>query len=330
MLFVSAITFAQNRNTIDSLKNIINNKNAEDITIIHAYLNMSYEYKNTDLNSALTCADSALNKSLKINYKNGIAEAYRRKGVTMTYLNNYKTADSFLKMSISAYNEINQQPGVMECYVDYAALAYYKGENRRFLEYSLKALKIAEDNNLIEDKSMILINIGIAYKEMGDYEKAIEYALDALKTFEKLGDKNMIAICCSSIGNLYIETKEYNKSLKYTNKALKLYIELKDTRKQSICYTNMGKIYLLIGKFNETLKNFNKAVELYKKNKDLRGISSNYSSIGIIYLYFLKEKRYLKSNQYYPPKPICILTKYLLSCHTKIIAQLIEDDSNNR
>ena len=295
ILLITCITsFAQNRNTINSLKTIINNKKVKDTTIIQAYIDLSYEYKNINLDTALSYSDSALTKSLKGNYKKGIGEAYRRKGVTMTRLNKYISADSLLNMAIPIYSEINLQTGVMECYVDLASLAQYKGEYRQFLEYSMKALKNAEDNNLIKYKSMILINIGIAYKEIGDYEKAIEYALNALNFFEELDNKNMIALCYSSLGNLYIETEEYNKSLKYIKKALKLYVELKETRKQSICYTNMGKIYFSLGKLNKTLKNYNNAFELLKKNKDLRGTSLNYMNIGNVYL---KLAKYDKANE---------------------------------
>ena len=63
---------------------------------------------------------------------------------------------------------------------------------------------------------MILINIGVAYKEMGDYEKAIEYIINAIKYFEEHDNKKMIAKCYVNLCNLFIEMKEFDKSLTYT------------------------------------------------------------------------------------------------------------------
>ena len=294
LLIAPAITFAQNQNTVDSLKSIINNKKAEDTITIHAYLDLAYEYKNINLDSVLSYADLALNKSLKINYKKGIADANRRKGVTMTRLNKYKLADSLLNIAISTYLEINQQTGVVECYVDLAASAYYKGENRLFLEYSQKALKIVEDKNFVKFKSTILINIGVAYKEMGDYEKAIEYALNALKTFEELGNKKMIAICYINLGNFFIEINEFDKSIDYMNKSLEIFIELKDMKRQSICFANIGDVYLLQEKYNEALQCYNKALELDKKN--LYATSTNYGNIGSVYF---EQGKYDTANEYF-------------------------------
>ncbi|MCK5169653.1 MAG: tetratricopeptide repeat protein, partial [Bacteroidales bacterium] len=209
LLIAPAITFAQNRNTIDSLKTIVNNKKAKDTTVIHAYLELSFVYKNIDLDSALIYADLALKKSLKIDYKKGIADACRRKGITMINLSNYKLADSLLNMAIPFYSEINEQTGIMNCYIALSAVACYKEENRLVVDYSLKALKIAEEKNLIKKKGLIFNNIGIAYKNMGDYENAIKYELDALRIFSKFDDKRLTARCNINIGCLFEKIDEF-------------------------------------------------------------------------------------------------------------------------
>ena len=68
ILLITCITsFAQNRN-INSLKNIIA-KTKEDTIKIQTYIDLSYEYKNINLDTALFYSDLALNKSFNINYK---------------------------------------------------------------------------------------------------------------------------------------------------------------------------------------------------------------------------------------------------------------------
>ena len=289
-------SFAQNRNTIDSLKTIINNKKAKDTTIIQAYNNLTYIYININLDTALIYADHALNKSLKTNYKKGVADSYRLKGGIMTDLNNYKIADSLLNIAISIYREINYQYGIMKSYLYLSGNAYYKGEYRLIINYCEKALEIAENCNFIEDKTRILSNIGVAYSNMGDYDKAIKYGLNALKIFEELGNKKDIAFCNTNLGCLFIRIKEFNKGIEFMNKALELFIELKNSRKQSICLSNIGVAYTKQNKYEEALQYLNKALELDKKNKYLTGLSANYNNIGNIYCELGK---YNTANEYY-------------------------------
>ena len=172
LLITHGVNFAQNRNTIDSLKEIINTT-TEDTTIIHTYIGLSYEYQDFNLDTALYYLDQSLKKSLNIKYKKGIADAYRKKGEIVIYLNNYKLADSLLNTAISIYREINQQRGIMYCYINLSVNAYFKGDNRLMLNYCMKALKIAEDNNYNKDKASIFNNIGISYINLGYYENAI-------------------------------------------------------------------------------------------------------------------------------------------------------------
>ncbi len=296
LLIMQATSFAQNRNATDSLKNIINNKTAQDTTIINTYLDLSSEYQDFNLDTALSYADLALNKSLKINYKKGIAEAYRQKGSITIYLDNYKFADSLLNIALNGYKEINNQQGIMKCYISLSANAYYKGENRLMLTYCMKALKIAENNNFIKDKARILGHIGVVYTNLGDYEQAITNQLQALEIFEKLNNKEMIAVCKLNLGYFFIYTNELDKSTEYLNRALKQFIEFKHTREQSTCLSNIGIVYEKQKKYDEALQNYIKALELDKKNNDLRRISKNYLNIGIIYFYMGK---YNKAAEYY-------------------------------
>ncbi|MCK4662040.1 MAG: tetratricopeptide repeat protein [Bacteroidales bacterium] len=304
IIIVACITsFAQNRNTIDSLKNIVNNKKAQDTTIIQAYFNLSCEYLNYNLDTALIYVNHAIKKSLNINYKKGIADSYRKKGEITTYLNNYKLADSILNAAILIYREINLQRGIMKCYINLSANSYFKGDNRLILNYCTKALKIAEDNNYNEDKANIFNNIGIAYLKLGDYEKAIENWLLALKIYEQFNDIKMIAGCNINIGVLFMEINDFDNSLEYMNKALELCIKLDDTRNQSVCLKNIGSVYYKQKRYNEALKNYNKSLELEQKNNNLDGISTDYNNLGSVY-YELKKfdvatKYFTKSRKIY-------------------------------
>ncbi|MCD4791906.1 MAG: tetratricopeptide repeat protein [Bacteroidales bacterium] len=295
LLILQATTSAQNRNTTDSLKNITA-ETSHDTVKIQAYIQLSCEYENYDLDTALYYSDRALKKSLNINYKKGVADAYRQKGILAICFDDYNSADSLINIAISICREINYPEGIIKCFVALSETTYKKGEYRLTLEYLLNALKIAEDNNYKMLKSLVLGNLGLVYLEMGDYEKAIKYNLNILKIFEELNDKRQIANCNLNIGCFYIEIEELNKSMGFFNNALKSFIELNDKRQQSKCFTNIGIVYKKQKKYKEALLNFNKALEIDIINNDTYEISADYNHIGTIYSKFNKN---IKANEYF-------------------------------
>ena len=94
------------------------------------------------------------------------------------------------------------------------------------------------DNNLskkektffLKSKSVALNNIGIIYKDHGDFTKAIEYYFKSLKIKEGLGDKKGIAISLNTIGFIYANQEEFAKAIEY--KANKQPIGLYDGMKK--------------------------------------------------------------------------------------------------
>jgi tetratricopeptide (TPR) repeat protein len=49
------------------------------------------------------------------------------------------------------------------------------GDIPKGLNYSLQALRIAEDNNLLNDASIIMSTLGSCYKGLGNYPEALKY-----------------------------------------------------------------------------------------------------------------------------------------------------------
>ena len=282
IISLSNIISAQDQNTIDSLNAIIKNTK-QDSVLIYTYLNIANQYSKNHLDSSQYYFDLALEKSLQTNFKKAIADAYMQKAVSLIYLAEYNMADSLLNKAITIYQRINQQKQVMLCYNDLSVISFYKGENYKALDYSSKALEIAEDNGLIRNKATILSNIALVYINLGDYERANEYNFSALKIFQDLNNRMQIARCKLSIGSLYLKLDENEKAFDYINEALKGFEEENDTKGQSICLTNIGTIYNNQKKYQDALHYFKRAVEIDQKNNDLDGISSNYKSIGRTY-----------------------------------------------
>ena len=73
MLLLSLCTFAQNKQITDSLNAKIGK--TSDTALIILYNQLSWEYRNADLNKADSFANLAISLSLKKNYSKGIGNA---------------------------------------------------------------------------------------------------------------------------------------------------------------------------------------------------------------------------------------------------------------
>ena len=274
--------FAQDQKIIDSLKTRINNSE-HDTTLINTQLKLANEFIYYNLDTVILYSDLALKKASQIQYKKGIADAYRIKGTAAVFLNNYPLADSLLNISLKRYMEIDDPLGIIKSYNNLAIRAFFIGENQQALKYYSKAYKIAKENNFIELQAIYFNNVSMVYTNIGYYEKAIENSLKSIKIFDELKSPRDIARCNLNISCTYVELSEYKKALNYINTAFDIFIKLNETRGQSICLSNIAEIYYKQKKYDKALLNYNKAIELDKENKDLNGISANYSSIGTVY-----------------------------------------------
>lgn len=82
------------------------------------------------------------------------------------------------------------------------------------LEYYYLAFKTltAED---LDQRSIILNNLGECYFLLGEREKALYHFQQAIELFNKLGNKHNLAYCYSQTASLLLEMKESNRARKY-------------------------------------------------------------------------------------------------------------------
>jgi len=296
ILILSSVTiFAQNHKTIDSLKSIIKNSKT-DTLIIKACLSLANEYRNGNANIRNNYYTQALNRSIKIGYKKGMADVYVKMADDPINSNNFTTAFSLLNKAITIYKQIGLNYNEMQCYNNLAVRYFYKGDNYKALDYLSLALGIARTNHYEKFKALIYSNVSLVYIRLGDYEKANENNFNALRIFQKFQDKLQIARCKLSIGSLFFKLPDYDKAFKYIGEAMNEFKAIGDSKGYSICLSNIGSIYSNRKNYQKALQYFLEAVAIDKKNNDLDGISSNYNSIGITYF---KLKKYETAMKFY-------------------------------
>jgi CHAT domain-containing protein/Tfp pilus assembly protein PilF len=103
-----------------------------------------------------------------------------------------------------------------------------------------------------------LNNIGVIYKQGGDFERSIQYYEQALDWRRRTKDRSGEAVTLDNIGQSYLGMKQFDKALAYFNEALPIRREVKDRRGEGSTMTNIANVYM--GK-----EQYAKAIEIYEK-----------------------------------------------------------------
>lgn len=162
---------------------------------------------------------------------------------------------------------------------------YYRnsGNNLNAFKIAFKALEYGEtvnDSGLIATSNN---NIGLAYKDIKEYDKSLTYLDESYEIYQNLGNRSGSAVLLNSIGIVYLKKKEYQEALKYFNRSLKIEEEL--NRKNAIyrMYNNIGLAYSFLGNNDAAIELFNKCINMYSFTDDNIKLANLYNSIGTSY-----------------------------------------------
>ena len=185
-------------------------------------------------------------------------------------------------------------------YIYIAVTHHRKAEYTEAITY----YKLAQDKaNLAENErkvSLLYNNMGVLYKNLGEYKTAMDCYYKSLEIDLRNDDEKSIAETYGNIGVLYKNMDDYEKAMEYYEKAVTINKKLNAQRSLSQNYNNMGVLLKIEGKYDEALKIYDEALELSKKTKDVKSELSTSINIAIVYKnmkeYTSAIEQFLKAN----------------------------------
>ncbi len=126
-------------------------------------------------------------------------------------------------------------------------------------------------------------NIGIFYKNQGNYSEALEKQRYAIKINEEIGNKIGIASSYIEIGNINNEQASFNEALINYSAALKINKEIGNKIGITSSYNNIGNIYNKQGNYTEALKNYLASLKITEEIGLKSRIATSYNNIGNTY-----------------------------------------------
>ncbi len=250
---------------------------------------------------ALSIYQEALNIFEELNYNMGIASCLNNIGLIYENLERPKNAIEYHNRALEKNREIGGQKEIANSlnnlgnnYVQLAmdSLGKVFGEKwidtirdkriadkitalNKALDYYTESLEIRKAVNDQRGVASSLNNLGIFYKNCGDYDKAVKYYKDALDINEKMGNHGEVVVNLHAIGEIYYLMDQYDKSLDYLNRSMEMAKEYNFLNTMKEISNKISNVYV-------KKNNYQKALKYYKEFSSIKDSILNKENLKII------------------------------------------------
>ncbi len=254
-----------------------------DTTRVSVLNEIAYLVYQHDPQEANRTSSTAIELAKKINHVKGLARGYDLKGRSHFQLNDLNKTLENYIASAEYYKTLQDTLKMAEEYNEIGVIYKNMGEYVKALDYYAKVLKLIEHRESSLTLANTLMNIGQSYSYLGYHEKSIEYFIKAIRKWEDLDDKTGLALAYGNLGNLYYNLKEYSMSLEYYQMAQRFFAEDNNQKSLASILNNIGLIYNNFSDNETALEYFESAKTLSIQIDFKSGHAFALSNIGRVY-----------------------------------------------
>jgi CHAT domain-containing protein/Tfp pilus assembly protein PilF len=110
-----------------------------------------------------------------------------------------------------------------------------------------------------------LNNIGVIYKQAGNFEQAIQYYKQALEWHRRFKNRLAEGRTLDNLGQSFLSLSRFDQALAYLNEALPIRQEVKDLRGEGVTLANIGNVYMGEGEYAKAIEFFEKALPVLRQ-----------------------------------------------------------------
>ncbi|NAS13507.1 tetratricopeptide repeat protein [Poritiphilus flavus] len=225
---------------IDSLENELSLSKTEDEQRIDILNELGYRYWIVNSGTSVDFGNKALELSEKLQYKPGMAKAKRVLGVAYWTQGKAKLALENLYSSQEIYTQIGDQEGYANA----------------------------------------LMNTGMVYADISDYEKSLSIYDQSIQKFTELGLKARIATTFTKIGDVLLMQGSYDEAKDYLTNALNMHSDNNYVYGMGEAHNKLAIVLLERGELEQADYHLKKAVEYGSKVNDEDGYIGNLIQFG--------------------------------------------------
>jgi signal transduction histidine kinase len=223
-----------------------------------------------------------IENSKKINYKLGEAESYSKLSTIAYFNGNYKDNLNYSLKAIKLFDKLNEKDLLAR---EYGELGFRMKDRdiKKANSYMQKAIKIAEQNKLQKPLTSIYNNYGTLQKNLQKTDSALYYFNKCLTIKQQLNDQTGIPYSLNNIAEVLIEKNQFAEAKKLIDEGLIIRNSLKDTYGISDSYAYLGDLFLAKNEFQNAINNYNKSLQIAQKNNFTNLIRHNFKMLSVCY-----------------------------------------------
>ncbi|TAG95626.1 MAG: tetratricopeptide repeat protein, partial [Bacteroidetes bacterium] len=250
---------AQNKKLLDSLQTNYQITH-QDSTKILILTNIAAYHITHKIDSAISMAQEALNRSEKMNFERGKNKALHVLGLAYQQKSNYVTALDYFQKSLKNRAENHDKFEMINDINNIAYIYKIQGNYPLALDYYQKNIKLNQEIDNKENLALTNGNIGMIYQSQGNYLRTLEYLQKKLKIKEEIGNKQEISYTLNEIANIYETQDNHIKALEFLQRSLKIKKEMGD--KEIELHIALGNAYKADKKNSEAVGAYQRAMNI--------------------------------------------------------------------
>ncbi|WP_423147775.1 tetratricopeptide repeat protein [Rubrolithibacter danxiaensis] len=175
---------------------------------------LGYEIRLTDPEQTIEYGKRSLHIAKKLDYPNGIGEAYRIMGIGKYYMDKNEEAISDYLLSLKYFKSTKNKKGEAKVNNNIGNL-YRDVDNDKGLKYYQEALTLAQDLNMTELIAGTYLNIGIIQTRKKNFNQALKTFENSDSLFKKLDDPIGITHSLQNQGVAYYKLHQLEKAERF-------------------------------------------------------------------------------------------------------------------
>ncbi|WP_457617041.1 tetratricopeptide repeat protein [Lutibacter sp.] len=232
--------------------------------------------------------DEALKIAEKLNYADGLAKCYNRKGILARRKNDFKNSIALHKKALEHLTNTTDTLLKIKC-LNSLGVSYRKlNIEKEAFDYYFQALKLSEKFKSDRSIAIALSGIGNVFLNTEEYDNALYYFKKAIG-HEKNSYKGK-EYDYANIGEAFLHKKEYDSAYFYFNKSLDIALEHPYRESAAIKYNLLGLLFQKKEDYEKSIAYYLKAIPQLKEFNSKRYLSNTLINIGIDQMYLHKNK----------------------------------------
>ena len=197
----------------------------------------------------------------------------------------YASAEANYIESLKLREQLKDSLGMVNNLMNLGGTNYYGGRLLESTEYFYRALRMANAINNTNLSALALMNISNVHTKNNNHEKAIEYLLQALEYRRAEGNLKSESDILLNLGIAYYEMGEPYEAEDHYRQSLAIKEELGDDLPGMIkLYNNLGIISRLRGDDDTAMEYYSSALEISRQINDRQTEAAALSNLGALLL----------------------------------------------